>query len=131
MSQENVEVVRRAPAALDRRDVATYLEVASPEIELVNPASPLEGPTAGHGGVKEFFDELESYAATSTFRVEEIRAVDDRVLAFFVLTAVGRVSEVETSVELAGVYDLEGGKIRRTHIFIDRAEALEAVGLSE
>jgi hypothetical protein len=52
-------------------------------------------------------------------------------LAFFVLTAVGRISEIETSVKLAGVYDLENGKIRRAEIFADRAEALEAVGLSE
>jgi hypothetical protein len=30
-----------------------------------------------------------------------------------------------------GVYDLEHGKIRRAHIFADRTEALEPLGLSE
>jgi hypothetical protein len=80
MSQENVEVVRRALAALDRRDVEAYLGVASPQIEL---------------------------------QVEEIRAVEGRVLAFFVITTA------------------DGRKIRRAHIFADRTEALEAVGLSE
>ena len=48
-----------------------------------------------------------------------------------VLTTTGRQSEVETSARVAGVYELEHGKIRRAHIFADRAEALEAVGLSE
>jgi hypothetical protein len=48
MSQENVEVVRRALAALDRRDVEAYLEVASPQIELITPALPLQGPITGH-----------------------------------------------------------------------------------
>jgi hypothetical protein len=44
MAEENVALVRTALTALDRRDVELYLSVASPEIELINPASPLEGP---------------------------------------------------------------------------------------
>jgi ketosteroid isomerase-like protein len=131
MSQENVDVVRRALAALDRRDVEAYLEVASPQIELIHPASEIEGPVTGHGGVRQFFDGLWAYSEASEFRLEDIRAVDNRVLAFFVLTALGRQFEVETSVRLAGVYDVEDGLIRRAHIFADRAAALEAVGLSE
>ena len=92
MSQENVEIVRSALAALDRRDVEAYLELASPEIELITPASPLEGPTTGHDGIRRFFSELETYAKTSAFQVEEIRAVDSQVLAFFTLTALGRLA---------------------------------------
>jgi ketosteroid isomerase-like protein len=131
MSEENVEVVRQALAALDRRDVEAYLEVASPQIELINPASPLQGPITGHQGIRDFFRELWSFSEASEFQVEEIKAVEGRVLAFFVLTATGRQSEVQTSARLAGVYDLEHGKIRRAHIFADRTEALEAVGLSQ
>jgi hypothetical protein len=68
---------------------------------------------------------------TSGFQVEDIRAVDSRVLAFFTLTTLGRISGAETSVHVAGVYDVEDGKLRRARIFPDRAEALAAVGLSE
>jgi hypothetical protein len=50
--------------------------------------------------------------------------------ALFVITASGRQG-IQTAARVAGVYDLEGGKIRRAHIFADRTEALEAVGLSE
>jgi ketosteroid isomerase-like protein len=131
MSQENVEVVQRALAALDRRDVEAYLEVASPQIELITPASPLQGPITGHDGIREFFRELWTYSEASGFEIEEVKPVGERVLAFFSLTATGRKSEVQTSVRVAGVYDLEAGKIRRAHIFADRAEALAAVGLSE
>jgi hypothetical protein len=52
------------------------------------------------------------------------------VLAFFVITATGQQG-LETSARVAGVYDLEHGKIRRAHIFADRTEAPEAVGLSD
>jgi ketosteroid isomerase-like protein len=129
MSQGNVEVVRRALAALDRRDVEAYLEVASPQIELITFFS-LQGPIIGHEGIRDFFRELWSYSEASGFQVEEIRDVEGRVLAFFVLTATGPQG-IQTSARVAGVYDLEHGKIRRAHIFADRAEALEAVGLSE
>src|SRR5215208_1199798 len=132
MSQENVEVVRRALAALDRRDVEAYLEVVSPQIELTTFASPLlgQGPITGHEGIRDYFRELWSFSEASEFQVEEIRAVEGRVLAFFVITATGSQG-IETSARVAGVYDLEHGKIRRAHIFADRTEALEAVGLSE
>ena len=131
MSQENVEVVRQALAALDRRDVEAYLEVASPQIELITFASLSgQGPITGHEGIRDFFRELWSFSEASEFQVEEIRAVEGRVLAFFVITATGSQG-IETSARVAGVYDLEHGKIRRAHIFADRTEALEAVGLSE
>jgi ketosteroid isomerase-like protein len=131
VSQENVEVIREALAALDRRDVEAYLEVASPEIELINPALPIQGPITGHDRVREFFRELWTFSTASRFEVEQIRAVGERVLALFVITATGRKSDVETSTRVAGVYDLEDGKIRRAHIFADRTEALEALGLSD
>ena len=132
MSQENIEVVGRALAALDRRDVEAYLEVVSPQIELITFASPLigQGPTTGHEGIRDYFRELWSHSEASEIQVEEIRAVDGRVLAFFVIKATAGQG-IQTSVRAAGVYDLEHGKICRAHIFADRAEALEAVGLSE
>ena len=130
MSQQNVAVVRQALAALDRQDVEGYLEVSAPDIELVNPATALEGPITGHDGIRRFFRELWTYSDASDFQVEAMWPVDEnRVLAFFQLTTQGRKSEVETSVRLAGVYELEDGKIRRAQIFADRAEALEEAGL--
>ena len=130
MSQEKVEVVRRALAALDRRDVEAYLELASPQIELIT-FLPVQGTRiTGHEAVRDFFRELWSFSETSEFQVEEIRAVEGRVLAFFVITATGR-DGIQTSAQVGGVYDLEDGKIRRAHVFADRAEALEALGLPE
>ena len=132
MSLENVEVVRRALTALDRRDVEAYLEVVSPQIELITFASPLQGqgPITGHEGIRDYFHELWSYSEASQLQVEEIRAVEERVLAFFVITATAQQG-IQTSVRPAAVYGFEHGKIRRAHIFADRNEALEALGLSE
>jgi ketosteroid isomerase-like protein len=71
MSHESVEVVRTALAALDRRDVERYLSVASDEIELINPASPLEGSTVGHEGVRRFFIFLDRDAALTAAGLSE------------------------------------------------------------
>jgi ketosteroid isomerase-like protein len=131
MSEANVETVRRALAALDQRDVEAYLEVASPEIELINPVSALEGPSVGHDGIRRFFDELEAHAETSSFEVEEVRAVGSKVLAFFTLTARARLSGAETSADVGSVYEFEDGKIRHAHVFADRDEAVKAAGAGE
>ena len=80
--------------------------------------------------MRDFFRELWSFSETSEFQVEEIRAVEGRVLAFFVITATGR-DGIQTSAQVGGVYDIEHGRIRRAHVFADRAEALEALGLGE
>ena len=82
MSQANVETIRTALRALDRRDVELYLSVASPEIELITPAAPLEGANVGHEGIRRFFQELEKSAESSSFEVREVRAVGERVVAF-------------------------------------------------
>ena len=43
----------------------------------------------------------------------------------------GRVSGAETTVDLAGFYSFEDGKISRADIFTDRNEALEAASAPE
>ena len=103
----------------------------SPEIELITPAAPLEGANVGHEGIRRFFQELEESAESSSFEVREVRAVGERVIAFFRVRGVGRISGAETSMDLAGVYSVEDGKIRRAESFADHDAALQAVRRSE
>jgi hypothetical protein len=49
-------------------------------------------------GVRQFFEEAEAFAESSSVEVDEITAVGSRVLALFTLTTVGRVSGAETTV---------------------------------
>ena len=70
---------------------------------------------------------------TSNIRVvvERLQAVgDDRVLALQRLSVVSE-GGVPGEQLIACVYDLVGTKLRRIHVYLDRAEALEAVGLRE
>jgi ketosteroid isomerase-like protein len=131
MAQANVETVRTALRALDQRDVELYLSIASPEIELITPTAALEGANVGHEGVRRFFKEIEESVESSRVEVEEVRAVGERVIAFFRVRGVGRISGAETSMDVAGVYSVEDGKVRRAEIFADREAALQAVRRSE
>jgi ketosteroid isomerase-like protein len=66
-------------------------------------------------------------------RVEpvEIRANGDRVFVWVRFSGHGADSGVAMDMELAHVLTFEGDKLRRQEEYFDRAEALEAVGLSE
>jgi ketosteroid isomerase-like protein len=83
MSQENVELARRAYAALNGRDLDALLAVMDPEVELKARFMEMEGDSyfRGHSGVREWWDRL--LAIFPDFRVEvlEIRDFGDRVIA--------------------------------------------------
>jgi ketosteroid isomerase-like protein len=130
VSQENIEVVQQVIAALNDRDVDRYLAFCSPDIELVSPVAAIEGSSRGAEGIRQFFAGLEE--STNVFRldVERLQAAGDRVLAFVQLRFTSQ-GGVELNQAIANVYDLAGGKLRRVRVFLDRAEALEAAGLSE
>ena len=57
--------------------------------------------------------------------------LDSNAIAFLRIGATGRASGIVTGAESANVYDFIDGKISRVRIFLDRDEALKAVGLAE
>jgi ketosteroid isomerase-like protein len=131
MAQENVAIVERLIAALNERDVDQYLARCTPDFEYVSPLAPLEGIHRGEAGLRAVFSGFAE--ATTSFRVavEQLRALDDdRVLALTRVTAVSQ-GGIPWEQPTASLYDFAGSKVRRIEIFLDRAEALEAVGLQE
>ncbi len=132
MSQENVELVERAVAAINARDIDGYLACCTEDVELVTPMAPLGGVYEGPAGIRRFLVDVED--AGPDFRIELQRADvvgADRVLAYMRVSSHGRVSGIATDSESTNVYDFAAGKIKRIRIFRDRAEALKAVGLEE
>ena len=60
-----------------------------------------------------------------------IDAGDDRVVGLLRQWATGKGSRVPVELQFAVVYELEAGRIVRSRAYLDPADALEAVGLSE
>ena len=131
MSQENVEVVKRAIAAINERDVDAYLALCAPDFELINPVAPLEGSNRGEQGVRTFFNALSEAAAVFELEVERLESLDDhRVLGWLTLHLETEGGFRQTQ-PLSNVYELDGRKLVRVRVFRDREEALEAAGLRE
>ena len=133
MSQENVEVVRRVIAAVNERDIDGYLAYCTEDIELRTPWTAIEGVYEGRDAIRRFFVDLSDTSPDFRLTIERLEAVgEDRVLAFMLVSATGRASGItSTDAPSANVYDLIDGKINRIRIFLDRDEALKAVGLAE
>jgi ketosteroid isomerase-like protein len=137
MSQENVEVFRRAFAEFTRGGwEPLFGTIWAPGI--VWDMSP-----AGIAGLGTYrgYDELRSFFEDwfSTFPFDEweqelddvIDCGDERVIALTRQRGRGSASGVSVELEYAQVITVRDGKIVRVVVYTDRGQALEAVSLSE
>ncbi|MGH2702839.1 MAG: nuclear transport factor 2 family protein [Actinomycetota bacterium] len=133
MSQENVELFKRAWDAGDRRDIEALLAVLDVEVEW-HAALPMLGGDAvyrGHGGVRSFLSEVWEVLGDNRFEFPDIRDAGDRVVALGHFSARGEASGVPTETPFAYVADFKHGKAIRVRSYLDHHEALEAAGLRE
>jgi ketosteroid isomerase-like protein len=130
MSQENVETVGRAIAAINARDLDGYLACCTENVELLLPMAGAE--YLGADGIRRFFTDIEDIGPDFRIEVQRVQAIgDSNALAFVRVRSTGRASGIVTGAESTNVYDFVDGKISRIRIFLDRDEALKAVGLAE
>jgi ketosteroid isomerase-like protein len=131
MSQENVETVGRAIAAINARDIDAYLACCTENVELLLPMVGAE--YLGSDGIRRFLTDIEDIGPDFRIEVQRVQAVgDNNVIAFMRTSATGRASGIATGTEgQTNVYDFMDGKISRIRSFLDRDEALKAVGLAE
>ncbi len=152
MSQENVEIVRRYFEAVERafaaywqapRSVADSLRAGevSPEfadaMRYLHPniewKSALIGITArGCEDAARGVDQMLDAAQDSRVTVLEVTDLSDsQVLAVLRLAMKGKTSDIEVNATIFTIVTVEDGLIIRLDDYLERAEALEAVGLSE
>jgi ketosteroid isomerase-like protein len=131
MSEENVEVVRRALDAFAANDVEGLLQVVDPEIKFEPHLAMVEGNYKGHDGVREFMtDAFETLRVTGIDHWES-RDLGDRVLAVGSFHFYGRESGIEDDVAFAIVAQVSDGQILQLKDYGNKVLALEAAGLSE
>jgi SnoaL-like domain len=142
MSHENLEAVQEVIAAVNGRDLDRYLAHCTESIQLETPWAAVEGVYEGPDAIRRLFSDLRDTLPDLHLVIERLEPIgSDRVLAFLRAGATGRASGITAGAGVLGatgggipsanVYDFAGGKIRRIRVFLDRREALEAVGLRE
>ena len=132
MSQENVEMVERAVAAINARDIEGYLACCTENVKLETPMAAVGGVYEGIDGIRRFLTDVEEAAPDFRIELDGVEEVDSkRVIAFLRNSSTGRASGIRMAAPVTNVYDLIDGKISHIRIFLDREEALKAVGLEE
>src|SRR6476659_1352922 len=135
MSQQNVEIMRRYYEAWFRND-RSRLDTLDPGIELhPDPENEWVGVNdvyRGPDGVLEYLRLVEEALEDYHPEVEGFVDAGDKVVTLAVESGRGRGSGAEVqSARTAHVWTLRDGKAIRLDLYNDRAEALEAVGLTE
>jgi uncharacterized protein len=132
MSQENVEIVRQVFAAVasgDRQRALSYTDATM----VVDATRRVFNPTTyvGEPGLRQFFADMDD--VWEEFRPESPEFVDagDRVVVTGRMAGKGKSSGVEVADAFVGIWTVRDGRVVRWEIHTNRAEAFEAVGLSE
>ena len=136
MPPENMEVVRALFEAVNRRDYASAVEYVHPEAEIypgiagLDPAGPGSGSRlCGRDELRQYFED-DVWEATSVELEEVTETQDGRLLAVERWRMRGR-DGIEVDAHCTDVYSFRDGLIVRGYGFRDKAQALEAAGLSE
>lgn len=133
MSQENIEIVRSAYAALAEHGVEAVLVYADPEFEGTTPPELASEPDTyrGHDGVRRWFGSFGDAMEGVHLEGQEFTAAGDKVLVDTKLHARGRATGIETEQRAFVVWALRDGLVTGVEMFAQRGPALEAAGLRE
>ena len=130
MSEENVETVRRAYAALEDGGVEAVIEVLDPEIVWEDlDALPGAATYRGHDGFREAFRRFYEAWGDLSFTPEEFIDAGDVVVVAHRWRGAGKSSGTPVDTIVWNVVTLRDGKITRRRAFQDREEALAAAGI--
>ncbi len=136
MSRENVEIVRRMYEAWLAGDFSTVYATLDESIEL-NPDQEaawvgIGEVYRGHDGIRSYMRSV--YEAFDEYRPEVEQLIDagDQVLTLAVEHGRGRGSGAEVEAHrTAHLWTLRDGKAIRLDLYLNRGEALKAIGVSE
>jgi ketosteroid isomerase-like protein len=128
---ENLDLARSIYAAWERGDYSGT-EWAHADIEYVRPDGPSPGRSTGLAGMAELWRDFLN--AWDNWRAEavEYRELDrDRVLVFIQGTGHGKTSGLQIEASGASVFHVDGGKVKRLVVYLDRCRALADLGLAK
>jgi len=134
VSEADLEIVRRAYEIYERRDAEALQALCTEDCEV---HTVIEGrvepqPFRGREGVAEWIDnENQVWSSLDIVKLEPRDLGDGRVFTTVVVRLRGRESGIELDLPVWSVLEIRDGLVHSLESYPDRAEALEAAGLSE
>jgi ketosteroid isomerase-like protein len=132
MSQENVEIVRRAMDALSRGDFESFLEYWAQDAVVDWSRSRGLDPRVfrGHTEIRAFAERLREAFDEIQLELEDVSELEDGLLVAQNLAHMRSRTGVEVQARSAWLITIEGGQQTSLTLYQTKPEALEAVGLS-
>ena len=133
MSEENVEIVRRAFETFAQEGPEAMVDFWDPETELWMPSGLVQagGTYRGHRAVLDWMKEWAEAWEEIDYTPEEFTEAGDNVLVSVLYNARGKESGVRTEARFWYLLTLRNGKTVRWELYPERAQALEAAGLRQ
>jgi ketosteroid isomerase-like protein len=132
MSQENVEIVRRATEGFNDSGVESLLSYCDPSITWHTTGEfPDSGVYEGRESVRRGYEEMEADLDRVRYEIEEVRGAGDWVVVTGRMTGLGRIAGVPFERPLAFATRLHKGRYVEVRQFVDPADAYRAAGLAE
>ena len=133
MSQENVNTVRAVYEEWGKGNFRAGVDLYDPLVLFVaHPNMPEAGHYLGIDDIQRFFRGYLNPWENLTFAADEqLIETQNSVVVAVHQQGIGRESGIPTEIRFFHVWTFRGRAVIRLETFPDRAEALEAVGLSE
>jgi ketosteroid isomerase-like protein len=140
MSQENIEIVRRAYALLGDLSGARrgdfddlFLDYFSDDAELVPPRiyPDVEPVYVGLEAWKRWLRQIDDVFDDWGFEAENFRDAGGQVVVLVRTSGTAKQSGAAVTIPAAHVHTLRDARVVRLEVFLDRREAFKAAGLSE
>ena len=125
--QTRIEIVRRAMAAVARRDVSAFVADLAEDCELRPLMSVWPQPFRGHDGIARWFVDLCAVWDEFSVEPEGFRALDeDTLLVPLLWRGRGKSGGSELEGPAVALWRFRDDKAVSAHLFPDEARALEA-----
>jgi len=135
MSQENVEVIKRAIDAFNRRDLSALAELAHEDFEFVSVLTAVDTGGATYRGRQAwtgYFAAMdETWEEWQVDGAEVFDAGDEGVATTFRIVGRGKHSGAPVEHAIGAAYKFRHGKLWRMRSYLEPGDALKAVGLGE
>jgi ketosteroid isomerase-like protein len=133
MSEENVEIVRRAYEAFARGGGKALLDFLDPQVEWdVRSDLPDSDTYRGHEGMLRLFDTFDEVLDESWYEPQELIDAGDQVVVVLRWGGRGKTSgAVFEERDETWIFTVRDGKVIRVKEYATKGEALEAARSSE
>ena len=136
MSQENLEIVHRALAAWNGRDIEAMLALTDPEVEYVNsPTAVEQGTRWGHEGIEDVLRAQWEILSDARWEVDRLHERGDEIVGLGRISRRMPGSDARIEDRVLVAFSFENGRVTRMEVLgfgqAEVQEALEAAGLAD